>query len=183
MTYQNQDVARVAEVLMARISEGRALLRSAELKGLFDQIKLVAPEERSSFGQEINQLRAEITALIEDAESIGQEPVTPIDVTAPFDINTPKDKRPRLLQSDLGSKHPLMTELEKVLDIFYRMGFTAIESRQIDDDYHMFGSINFPEGHPARDDYDTFMTTEKDENGKQFIAPAHTSTMQNRVLK
>ena len=183
MTYQNQDVARVAEVLMARISEGRALLRSAELKGLFDQIKLVAPEERSSFGQEINQLRAEITALIEDAESIGQEPVTPIDVTAPFDINTPKDKRPRLLQSDLGSKHPLMTELEKVLDIFYRMGFTAIESRQIDDDYHMFGSINFPEGHHARDDYDTFMTTEKDENGKQFIAPAHTSTMQNRVLK
>jgi phenylalanyl-tRNA synthetase alpha chain len=63
------------------------------------------------------------------------------------------------------------------------MGFTAVESREIDDDWHMFSSLNFPEGHPARDDYDTFMTVEKDKNGKQFIAPAHTSTMQNRVLQ
>jgi phenylalanyl-tRNA synthetase alpha chain len=67
--------------------------------------------------------------------------------------------------------------LQQVLDIFYRMGFTAVQSREIDDDYHMFSSLNFPEGHPARDDYDTFTT----EDG--FIAPAHTSTMQNRVLK
>jgi phenylalanyl-tRNA synthetase alpha chain len=70
-----------------------------------------------------------------------------------------------------------MVELERVLNIFYRMGFTAVESRQIDDDYHMFGALNFPEGHPARDDYDTFMTEEG------LIAPAHTSTMQNRILK
>lgn len=70
-----------------------------------------------------------------------------------------------------------MTELDTILGIFYRMGFEAVESRQLDDDYHMFETLNFPEGHPARDDYDTFMTTEG------LIAPAHTSTMQNRVLK
>ena len=70
-----------------------------------------------------------------------------------------------------------MTELEKILDIFARMGFNAIESRELDDDYHMFGSLNFPKGHPARDDYDTFVTDDG------LIAPAHTSTMQNRVLK
>jgi phenylalanyl-tRNA synthetase alpha chain len=75
-----------------------------------------------------------------------------------------------------------MTELSKVLDIFYRMGFTAIESREIDDEYHMFSSLNFPEGHPARDDYDTFVTTQSDKDSKAFIAPAHTSTMQNRIL-
>src|SRR6201999_2451227 len=92
-------------------------------------------------------------------------------------------KRPQLLPSQNSSQHPLMTELSTVLDIFYRMGFTAVESRELDDDFHMFGSLNFPEGHPARDDYDTFMTTQKDKNGKAFIAPAHTSTMQNRVLK
>jgi phenylalanyl-tRNA synthetase alpha chain len=57
------------------------------------------------------------------------------------------------------------------------MGFSAIESRQIDDDYHMFTSLNFPEGHPARDGYDTFHTEEG------FIPPAHTSTMQNRILR
>jgi phenylalanyl-tRNA synthetase alpha chain len=57
------------------------------------------------------------------------------------------------------------------------MGFTAVESREIDDDYHMFGSLNFPPGHPARDEYDTFVTDEG------LLAPAHTSIMQNRVLK
>ena len=57
------------------------------------------------------------------------------------------------------------------------MGFDILESRQIDDDYHMFESLNFPKGHPARDMYDTFWT----EDG--FVLPAHTSTMQNRALK
>jgi phenylalanyl-tRNA synthetase alpha chain len=47
----------------------------------------------------------------------------------------------------------------------------------------MFGSLNFPEGHPARDEYDTFVTVQKDKNDRAFIAPAHTSIMQNRVLK
>jgi phenylalanyl-tRNA synthetase alpha chain len=47
----------------------------------------------------------------------------------------------------------------------------------------MFSALNFPDDHPARDDYDTFMTEQTDSNGKQLIAPAHTSTMQHRVLK
>jgi len=67
--------------------------------------------------------------------------------------------------------------MEIILDIFARMGFTAVESRELDDDYHMFTSLNFPLDHPARDEYDTFVTDEG------LIAPAHTSTMQNRVLK
>src|SRR5205085_6919378 len=45
------------------------------------------------------------------------------------------------------------------------------------------GSLTFPEGQPARDDYDTFMTIQKDKNGRRYIAPAHTSPMQNRVLQ
>ena len=76
-----------------------------------------------------------------------------------------------------GSQHPINTELKIILDIFARMGFAAVESREIDDDYHMFTSLNFPPDHPARDEYDTFVTTEG------LIAPAHTSIMQNRVMK
>ena len=68
------------------------------------------------------------------------------------------------------------------LRVFNRMGFVTEESREIDDQFHMFESLNFPKGHPARDDYDTFMTEETDSNGDRLIAPAHTSTMQNRVL-
>jgi phenylalanyl-tRNA synthetase alpha chain len=97
-----------------------------------------------------------------------------IDVTAPWDLN---GNPLQLLPSEQGTQHPLTTELEVVIDIFTRMGFEAVESRQIDDDFHMFGSLNFPENHPARDGYDTFRTEE------EYISPAHTSTMQHRILK
>ena len=109
-----------------------------------------------------------------------QETLQPIDVTAPFDVN---GSLPVLLPNEQGSIHPLMQEIATLSDIFGRMGFAVEESREIDDQYHMFETLNFPKGHPARDDYDTFMTVETDENGDSLIAPAHTSTMQNRVLQ
>jgi phenylalanyl-tRNA synthetase alpha chain len=185
MSYQTPRVKEIAELLKKRFTEldnKREILRAVELRALFDELKTLPAEQRGAFGQEVNSLRQELQALV-DASQDEAAALTPIDVTAPFDINTPQDKRPKLLPSEQGSQHPLMSELATVLDIFYRMGFTAVESREIDDDYHMFGSLNFPEGHPARDDYDTFVTTQTDKNNKAFIAPAHTSTMQNRVLE
>lgn len=76
-----------------------------------------------------------------------------------------------------------MQEIGTLGNIFERMGFVIEESREIDDQFNMFEALNFPKNHPARDDWDTFMTKEKDANGDAFIAPAHTSTMQNRLLK
>jgi phenylalanyl-tRNA synthetase alpha chain len=185
MSYQNPRIAEVAELLKARIAqlENKAdILKATELRALYAEIPTLPAEQRGGFGKEINQLKGELEAVIAEQQEQA-EALPPIDVTAPFDANVPLDKRPKLLDAEQGSLHPLTTELKAVLDIFYRMGFTAIESRQLDDDYHMFEALNFPEGHPARDDYDTFMTVEKDGNGKQFIAPAHTSTMQHRILK
>jgi len=185
MSYENPQIVEVAELLKARFAElpnKAEILKATELKGLFAEISSLQPAQRGMFGKEVNALRSELEQMVGE-HTAATEALPPIDVTAPFDVNVAADKRPQLLPSEQGSKHPLTTELEAVLDIFYRMGFTAVESREIDDDWHMFGSLNFPEGHPARDDYDTFMTVEKDQNGKPFIAPAHTSTMQNRVLQ
>jgi phenylalanyl-tRNA synthetase alpha chain len=185
MNYQNQKVADVADVLTKRFAELEVkadILKAIELKALYAEIPLLPAEERGGFGKEINLLKAELEKIVA-AHQEQVEALPPIDVTAPFDVNTPVDKRPHPLPSETGSIHPLTQELQTVLDIFYRMGFTAVESREIDDDYHMFSTLNFPEGHPARDDYDTFMTVETDKEGKPFIAPAHTSTMQNRVLQ
>lgn len=179
MDYQNQSIAKVANELRQRfegLDNKTDILKAPELRALYAEIPTLEAEKRASFGQEINTLKQELEGLVNSAEDKA-EVVTPIDVTAPFDVNVPADKRPKLLSTELGGRHPLMVEMDEILDIFYRMGFDAVESRQIDDDYHMFGSLNFPEGHPARDDYDTFMTEEG------LIAPAHTSTMQNRVLK
>ncbi len=174
---------KLADDLKKRASEGdTSVLRSAELRELFNKIKDLPQEQRGQFGQDINKLRSEIEAILQ-AKQDEAEALPALDITAPFDPNLKPDEKPKLLPGESGSQHPLMTELGNILDIFYRMGFTAVESREIDDDFHMFGSLNFPTGHPARDDYDTFMTTQTDKSGNQFIAPAHTSTMQNRVLK
>lgn len=179
MDYQNAKIKEAAAVLkeqLEKLENKPEILKSPQLKALYAQIPTLPQEERAAFGQEVNALKQELEQLAQE-QADAKEPVTPIDLTAPFDSNMPPDLRPRLLPSSNGSVHPLMSELSVVLDIFVRMGFTAVESRQLDDDYHMFTSLNFPEDHPARDDYDTFMTTEG------LIAPAHTSTMQNRVLK
>ncbi|MGH7194661.1 MAG: phenylalanine--tRNA ligase subunit alpha [Candidatus Saccharimonadales bacterium] len=173
----------LADKLRARAKQGDAsVLRSAELRALFDELKALPPEKRGAFGKAANALRAELTQLLEQAGD-SEKALLPIDITAPFDVNLPAADRPALLPSGQGTEHPLMTELGKVLDIFYRMGFTAVESRELDDDFNMFEALNFPEDHPARDDYDTFTTVQKDRQGKPYIAPAHTSTMQNRVLR
>ncbi len=179
MNYRNPRIAEVATQLKKQLKstdDPASVLKAGELKALYGELPTLAPDARATFGKELNSLKQELTELIQ-AHGDKEEAVTPIDVSAPFDINVAVDQRPQLLTSEVGSTHPLMRELATVLDIFARMGFTAIESRQIDDDFHMFEALNFPEGHPARDDYDTFMTTEG------LIAPAHTSTMQNRVLK
>lgn len=179
MNYSNSDIARAADELKTKLGsleDKKTILRDPILKSLFDQLKTLAPEERGAFGKEVNQLRIELTELIESAESSAAE-LPAIDVTAPWDINVPGDKHPAFLPSEQASLHPLTQEIAKIAEIFQRMGFVVEESREIDDDYHMFGSLNFPEGHPARDDYDTFMTDEG------LIAPAHTSTMQNRTLQ
>lgn len=179
MTYQNSDIARVREELVAKLDsmeEKKSILRDPALKSLFDQIRTLPAEERGAFGKEVNQLRQELEQLAATSES-KVEKLPPIDVTAPWDVNISEFQRPKFLPVEQGSIHPLTQEIDRIKDIFYRMGFAVEESREIDDDFHMFGSLNFPEGHPARDDWDTFMTDEG------LIAPAHTSTMQNRVLQ
>lgn len=179
MEYQNLEIAKVAKELKAQLSslnDKTQILKSDEFKSLMSKIKLVPPDQRKSFGEEVNKLKNELQDVIN--QSIFEEDTrATIDITAPFSPNTSLTNRPKLLSYSQGTQHPLTKELNKIIDIYYRMGFSVVESRQIDDDYHMFESLNFPSNHPARDDYDTFMTAEG------FIAPAHTSTMQNRVMR
>src|SRR3990167_1667370 len=180
MEYRHPEIANVAKQLKARLKQTqdkKAVLRAPELLALIERIKTLPVGKRATFGKEVNLLKAELEKLVRESLFPKPSTLTPIDVTAPFDTNLSAEDRPKLLPAEYGSKHPLMTELETILDIFARMGFSAVESRELDDDYHMFGSLNFPPGHPARDDYDTFVTDE------ELVAPAHTSTMQNRVLK
>lgn len=154
-----------------------AALKS-ELKAInseYAKIKEIPAEKRAEFGKQINEKKQAILAQIAEAEAAALETeVEPLDITAPCGLN---GNMPELLHATDGSQHPLMTELDRVIAIYQSMGFDIVESRQLDDEYHMFDSLNFTKGHPARDGYDTFRTEEG------FIPPAHTSTMQHRVLK
>ncbi|HRJ91273.1 MAG TPA: phenylalanine--tRNA ligase subunit alpha [Candidatus Saccharibacteria bacterium] len=178
----SDDIARVRETLLSRYEglETKAdILKSPELKELLAGIRNVEPSQRSAYGQAVNALQQELKEKVL-SNMHEKSALPPIDVTAPFDIN---GEMPSLLPSENGTTHPLTQEIATLSDIFYRMGYVVEESREIDDQYHMFEALNFPKGHPARDDYDTFMTVEKDADGEPFVAPAHTSTMQNRILK
>ncbi|NTW61371.1 phenylalanine--tRNA ligase subunit alpha [Candidatus Saccharibacteria bacterium] len=172
-----QDINSVRQILIDKIATSNSpadVLKSPELKKLYSVIGTLPANERGAYGKSINDLKVEIQSAIDSRmDEIDNAAVEPLDVTAPFDINSSLIE---LMDTENGTKHPLIRELENVVDIFVRMGFEAIESRQIDDDKHMFESLNFPDNHPARDGYDTFRTEEN------FIPPAHTSTMQNRIL-
>lgn len=172
------DIEGLQADLLARVKESltpRDVLKADEIKQLYKLIPTLEPAERGVFGRKVNELKVQIEAAIALREAeMENDTIAPLDITAPWDINS---SEPALLSTVQGSQHPLTRELENVVDIFTRMGFTAVESRQIDDEHHMFGALNFPENHPARDGYDTFRTEEG------FIPPAHTSTMQHRILK
>ncbi len=172
--FQDQ-IEKTRALLRSRFESGAAvteLLRSAEIRDLF--LALKTAEDKSKVGKLINDLRDEVSAWKTKGAA---QVVPPIDVTAPMAPNTNEQNKPRPLSSALGSIHPLSQELKVLADIFYRMGFVYEPSREIDDDWHMFTSLNFPLGHPARDEWDTFVTDEG------LVAPAHTSTMQNRILQ
>ncbi|MGH7218476.1 MAG: phenylalanine--tRNA ligase subunit alpha [Candidatus Microsaccharimonas sp.] len=172
------DVEGIKQSLLERVASSdapREVLKAPEIRELYGTIGTLSPEERGAFGKQVNEVKLAVEAAVEARENeLESADIAPIDVTAPWDVNA---DAPQLLATEHGSQHPLTKELEVVVDIFTRMGFDAIESRQIDDDHHMFGALNFPEDHPARDGYDTFRTEE------DFIPPAHTSTMQHRILK
>ena len=172
------NIDELRDQLLARITqstEPRDVLKADEIKQLYTVIPTLDPSERGAYGKSVNDLKVALEAAVTAREAeLEDRSVESLDVTAPWDVNS---QLPSLLPTENGTQHPLTKELENVVDIFTRMGFEAIESRQIDDDHHMFGALNFPENHPARDGYDTFRTEEG------FIPPAHTSTMQNRILK
>lgn len=172
------DIEGVKQSLLEKVASSdapRDVLKAPEIRALYGAIGSLPPEERGAFGKQVNEVKLAVEAAIETREAeLDSADVITLDITAPWDANT---ARPSLLPTENGTQHPLTKELDAVVDIFTRMGFDAIESRQIDDDHHMFGALNFPEDHPARDGYDTFRTEEG------YIPPAHTSTMQHRILK
>jgi phenylalanyl-tRNA synthetase alpha chain len=174
----NTDFLKIKDSLLKEfesLKEKKQILNSKILKDLYLEIPRLDAAHKANFGKEVNNLKNWLTDLINKSTKTQQDlPLKNLDLSAPFDLNAPI---PDLHGQENGSLHPITQEINILSEIFKSMGFEIWESRLIDNDYHMFTSLNFAEGHPARDEYDTFITEEG------FIAPAHTSTMQNRILE
>ena len=183
------DLKRVEELKQAfeaELQSGQAspgqLLKDRRLKALFKTLKDCPSERREELGKALNELKEFLaTRADKKAPAPSQSAGTHLDVTAPWDLG--QDAPPRLPESENGSIHPILSAQADLVGIFARMGFEALESRQLDSAFYMFDSLNFPPQHPARDTFDNFLLAEKDASGQPLLAPAHTSTMQNRILK
>ncbi|HVV54942.1 MAG TPA: phenylalanine--tRNA ligase subunit alpha [Mucilaginibacter sp.] len=145
------------------------------IKDLFERFKSVRPEEKRTLGKVLNEFKQEAEAkyseLKERLDSKPQAQNSELDLTLPGD------------GFELGSRHPLSLVRNEIVDIFRRLGFVVAEGPEIEDDWHNFSALNFPEEHPARDMQDTFFI-KKGIVGKDDIAlRTHTSSVQVRMME
>ena len=141
------------------------------MKELYSLLKLVPNDEKRMIGLLLNDLRSEIESKIElEKQNFLQLGV--------------QDKSSDLTKSgedaSIGSHHPLTLVKREIISIFSRIGYTVSEGPEIEDDWHNFSALNFPEEHPARDMQDTFFI-EKGE--KEMALRTHTSSVQVRVME
>ena len=145
------------------------LSKKGAVTSLFNAFREVPNDQKRQVGQLLNELKEaatdkinELKESLENSASTGSE----TDLTRSAD--------PILL----GTRHPLSIVKNEIVDIFARIGFTIAEGPEVEDDWHVFGALNFPPEHPARDMLDTFFI-EKDPD---VLLRTHTSSVQSRVM-
>ncbi len=153
----------------------RFLSKKGILTELFAAMKSIPAEEKKQYGAQVNELKqaaeAKLASFQEMLEAAAdQAAATDIDLTLPAEPMT------------LGARHPISLIRERILQIFSRIGFTVADGPEIEDDWHNFTALNFPENHPARDMQDTFFIEQR--GGSDSIAlRTHTSSVQVRVME
>ena len=156
--------------------------RKGQLADLFDQLKTVPQEDRRAVGQELNQLKQLAVARFEERQQELEAASANAPADPTFDYTLPA------VPQALGTRHPLSLVREEIVRILARIGFNVAEGPEIEDDWHNFTALNFPENHPARDMQDTFFVKSAAVPGEEAAAPSyllrtHTSPVQVRVMK
>ena len=127
----------------------RYLGTKGEIKALMEEMRAVPNERKREFGQLMNTLKLQAeekyAALKSDLEAQAESAVG-----QQLDLTAPGEPLP------IGSRHPVAVTMNRIVDIFARMGFAVVDGPEIEDDWHNFTAMNTPEDHPARDMQDTF---------------------------
>jgi len=147
------------------------LSKKGIISKLFDDFRAMPPEQKKALGQPLNDLKkaaeAQMAAMSTAASQHAASSDTLIDLSLPP------------VPDSIGNIHPLTQTRNEFIKIFERLGFTVADGPEIEDDWHNFSALNFPENHPAREMQDTFFV---DEN-RNALLRTHTSTVQVRVMQ
>jgi phenylalanyl-tRNA synthetase alpha chain len=153
----------------------RYISKKGEISELFDELRKVSAEQKKNVGQVLNQLKqaaeSKLAELTEKLETV-PEAVTEIDLTLPP------------IPNEIGNLHPLTLTRYRIIEIFERLGFNVADGPEIEDDWHNFSALNFPENHPAREMQDTFFIEKKrGAEGQDILLRTHTSNVQIRMME
>ena len=171
--------AVLAEIKSSTIADKEALEKfrikylgtKNSIKPLFGEMKNIPNEEKKAYGQLLNTLKEEAeiiftTAKDKLADTESANAAAALDLTAP---PVPVSR---------GSRHPVSIVMDKLINIFEKIGFVVAEEREIEDDWHNFSAMNTPDDHPARDMQDTFYL----KNSLTQLLRTHTSSVQARTM-
>ncbi len=162
--------AKLQEVEEIRV---KLLGKKGEITALFDEFRNVPAEQKREFGQKLNVLKTKAAEKIEElrqmVEQMGGNDAPSFDCTKPGD------------KFDLGTRHPVSITREEIISIFSKFGYAVAEGPEIEDDWHVFGALNFPPEHPARDMQDTFFISAGGDN--PILLRTHTSSVQVRSME
>lgn len=147
------------------------LSKKGEIPSLFNDFRNVPNEQKKEIGQKLNVLKNFATEKINSLKAAFEEKKNDdetIDLTR------------SAVPAQLGTRHPISLVREEIIDIFSRLGFTLAEGPEIEDDWHVFGAMNFADDHPARDMQDTFFISR---NPADILLRTHTSSVQSRTME
>ena len=164
---ENLTAANADELEALRI---KYLSKKGAINALMADFRNVPAEQKKEVGMKLNELKnraqERISALKEAFENMDN---------GAADLDLTRTAYP----VELGTRHPLTIVRNEIIDIFHRLGFTIADGPEVEDDWHVFSSMNFPADHPARDMQDTFFI----ESHPDIILRTHTSSVQSRIME
>ncbi len=175
----NSQIEQFQGATLAELEEFRIAMlgKKGRITALFEDFRSLPPEDKKSLGAPINSLKnkaaskiAELKEAIENAMEAQSNQADPS-----FDPTRPSNGQA------MGTRHPISLVRGQIIDIFSRLGYTTADGPEIEDDWHVFGALNFPPEHPARDMQDTFFVERNGTN--DVLLRTHTSSIQTRAME
>ena len=147
------------------------LSKKSEIQAMLANIKNVVAEQRRTFGQQVNELKQMAQQMFEENKQKLENSV--VYTQSETDLTRPA------AAVETGSLHPISLVMNEVCSIFENIGFTVVDGPEVEDDWHVFSALNFPEEHPARDMQDTFFIDVRPD----IVLRTHTSSLQVRAME